>query len=39
MQRREKVLSVWLSQVNPLIDFEISASHELTFDNVAEREG
>jgi hypothetical protein len=38
MQRREKVLSVWLSQINPLIDFEINAGNELTFDNVAERE-
>ena len=39
MQRREKVLMVWLSQVNPLVDFAIDASSELTFDNVAEREG
>jgi hypothetical protein len=39
MQRREKVLAVWLSQVNPLIDFQINAGGELTFDNVAEREG
>jgi hypothetical protein len=39
MQRREKVLTLWLSQVNPLIDFEINAANQLTFDNVAEREG
>ena len=38
MQRREKVLAVWLSQINPLVDFEINAGNELTFDNVAERE-
>ncbi|HEX8027832.1 MAG TPA: hypothetical protein VF491_05190 [Vicinamibacterales bacterium] len=39
MRRREKVLNLWLSQVNPLIDFEINAANELTFANVAEREG
>ena len=38
MQRREKVLALWLAQINPLVDFEINASNELTFDNVAERE-
>ena len=39
MQRREKVLALWLAQINPLVDFEINANHELTFNNVAEREG
>ena len=39
MLRREKVLAVWLSQINPLVGFEIDADSELTFDNIAAREG
>jgi hypothetical protein len=39
MQRREKVLTLWLTQTNPLIDFAIDRDHHLTFVNVADREG
>ena len=39
MQRREKVLTLWLTQVNPLVDFAINDRHELSFENAAEREG
>jgi hypothetical protein len=35
VQRREKVLSVWLTQVNPLVDFALSDQGELTFGNAA----
>jgi hypothetical protein len=39
MQRREKVLETWLTGVNPLIDFTIDDAGELSFDNLAVREG
>jgi hypothetical protein len=39
MQRREKVLEVWLTQVNPLVDFAIDEADHLTFENAAELEG
>ena len=39
MQRREKVLTLWLTQVNPLVDFAIDRDHRLTFANIADREG
>jgi hypothetical protein len=39
MRRREKVLAEWLAKVNPLVDFTIGESGELSFSNIAEREG
>jgi hypothetical protein len=39
MRRREKVLQTWLTKLNPVVDFAISATNELTFDNLAERAG
>jgi hypothetical protein len=39
MQRREKVLRAWLAKINPLVEFAISETNELTFQNVAEAEG
>jgi hypothetical protein len=39
MQRREKVLALWLTQINPLVDFAIDRDHRLTFANIADREG
>ena len=39
LRRREKVLRAWLTQVNPLVDFALSASGELTFANAAGQAG
>jgi hypothetical protein len=39
VRRRHKVLSTWLTQVNPLVDFALSDSGELTFSNAAEQAG
>jgi hypothetical protein len=39
MQRREKVLKTWLTGVNPLVDFALSESGDLTFANAAEQAG
>jgi hypothetical protein len=38
MQRREKVLALWLTQINPLVDFTIDRDR-LMFVNIADREG
>ena len=37
--RRDKIAKVWLNGVNPLVDFELSAQGELTFQNAAVRAG
>jgi hypothetical protein len=37
LKRREKVLRTWLTAVNPLVDFALSETGELTFANAAER--
>jgi hypothetical protein len=39
IKRRGKVLRAWLTAVNPLVDFALSDSGELTFANAAERAG
>jgi hypothetical protein len=39
IKRRDKVLSCWLTQVNPLVDFALSDRGELTFGNAAEQAG
>lgn len=39
IKRRDKVVAYWLTQVNPLVDFALSASGELTFGNAAEQAG
>jgi hypothetical protein len=39
LKRREKVLRVWLTQINPLVDFALSQTGELTFANAAEKGG
>jgi hypothetical protein len=39
LRRREKVLKTWLTGVNPLVDFALSESGELTFANAAEQAG
>jgi hypothetical protein len=39
LRRREKVLRTWLTQVNPLVDFALSETGELTFANAAEQAG
>lgn len=39
MRRREKVLRAWLTKVNPLAEFAITKSSELSFQNAAEVEG
>ena len=36
LRRRDKVLRAWLTPINPLVDFSLSASGELTFANAAE---
>jgi len=35
IKRRDKVLTVWLAGVNPLVDFAIDANGDLTFANAA----
>jgi hypothetical protein len=35
IKRRDKVLKTWLAGVNPLVDFALSESGELTFANAA----
>lgn len=35
VERREKVLRLWLNQVNPLVDLSLSADGSLTFSNAA----
>ena len=35
IERRNKVLRTWLTAVNPLVDFALSADGELTFTNAA----
>jgi hypothetical protein len=35
IERRNRVLKTWLTAVNPLVDFALSAAGELTFDNAA----
>lgn len=35
IERRNKVLKTWLTAVNPLVDFALSADGMLTFDNAA----
>jgi hypothetical protein len=35
LKRREKVLRAWLTGVNPTVDFALSPSGELRFDNAA----
>ena len=37
IKRRDKVVAYWLTQVNPLVDFALSDSGELTFANAAEQ--
>ncbi|MQA30773.1 MAG: hypothetical protein GEU82_13210 [Luteitalea sp.] len=37
LKRRDKVLKAWLTQVNPLVDFALSETGELTFANAAEQ--
>ena len=39
LRRRDKVLRAWLTPINPLVDFSLSASGELTFANAAEQAG
>jgi hypothetical protein len=39
IRRRDKVVAYWLTQVNPLVDFALSDSGELTFGNAAEQAG
>jgi hypothetical protein len=39
IKRRDKVVAYWLTQVNPLVDFALSDSGELTFGNAAEQAG
>jgi hypothetical protein len=39
MRRREKVLQAWLTKVNPLVEFAINETNELSFRNAAETEG
>jgi hypothetical protein len=35
IERRNRVLKTWLTSVNPLVDFALSADGTLTFDNAA----
>ncbi len=37
LERRSKVLDVWLNGTNPIVNVALSASGELTFDNAAEQ--
>ncbi len=39
IQRRDKIARAYLSAVNPLVDFEMSAAGTLTFANAAARAG
>ena len=39
IKRRDKIAKVWLNGVNPVVDFELSATGELTFQNAAVRAG
>ena len=39
LRRRDKLLRAWLTPNNPLVDFSLSASGELTFANAAEQAG
>jgi hypothetical protein len=39
IKRRDKVLKTWLTGVNPLVDFALSAGGELTFANGAVQAG
>ena len=39
LRRRDKVLRARLTPINPLVDFSLSASGELTFANAAEQAG
>ena len=35
IERRDRVIRTWLTAANPLVDFALSASGELTFENAA----
>ena len=39
LRRRDKVLRAWLTAINPLVDFALSESGELTFANAARQAG
>ncbi len=39
LERRSKVLGVWLNATNPIVNPALGAGGELTFDNAAERAG
>jgi hypothetical protein len=39
LKRRDKVLKLWLTRINPLVDFALSETGELTFANAAEQAG
>ena len=39
LRRRDKILKTWLTQVNPLVDFALSETGELTFASAAEQAG
>ena len=39
IKRRNKVIGRWLTEVNPLVDFALSDTGELTFANAAEQTG
>ena len=39
IKRRDKVVAYWLTQVNPLVDFALGPTGELTFANAAEQAG
>jgi hypothetical protein len=39
IKRRDKIAKVWLNAVNPVVEFELSATGELTFQNAAVRAG
>jgi len=39
LERKKKVLAAWLNGTNPLVEFALDGSGELTFANAAERAG
>ncbi|MFB3855098.1 MAG: hypothetical protein ACE148_14920 [Vicinamibacterales bacterium] len=39
IERRNKVVAHWLTGVNPLVEFALSSSGEMTFQNAAEEAG
>jgi hypothetical protein len=39
MERRTKVLKVWLNGTNPIVNLALTAAGELTFENAAEKAG